>query len=114
MNTLRTTIDLPSPVLRDIKIRAAQAGVSMKTLLTQWIENALRASPNEADLSNASKVAKPHPMPSFVRPRKAKAPLQATLSNAQLHALMDDEQVLRLVSANSQSKSLIKPLAKPR
>ncbi len=92
MNTLRTTIDLPSPVMRDIKVRAAKAGVSMKTLLTQWVEAALRNTDSSVPTTPKVKPTK-HPLPSFVRPHIAGSPVQAALSNAQLHALLADEDV---------------------
>lgn len=43
MSTLaRTTLDLPSPLMREIKSRAALSGVSMKDFLAQLLQNALQ------------------------------------------------------------------------
>jgi hypothetical protein len=99
---MRTTLDLPTPMLRDIKVQAAQAGVSMKTLLTQWIEAALR---NPTNLGESSPVVKPsmsRPLPSFVRPPRTNAPMQAALSNAQLSALLDDVDAKHLANVSTK------------
>ena len=95
MTTLRTTIDLPAPLLREVKSRAAQAGVSMKFLLSQWVEAALRGSQLPSPAC-AQPMTSPHPLPSFVRSRDAQAPVQAALSNAQLNALLHEADVQRV------------------
>ena len=41
---MRTTIDIPDALGRQIKIRAAREGCSLKTLVTQALERALVAS----------------------------------------------------------------------
>ncbi len=41
----RTTLDLPAPLMREIKSRAALSGVSMKDFLAQLLQNALQESP---------------------------------------------------------------------
>lgn len=38
----RTTLDLPSSLMREIKSRAALSGVSMKDFLAQLLQNALQ------------------------------------------------------------------------
>jgi hypothetical protein len=101
---MRTTLDLPTPMLRDIKIQAAQAGVSMKTLLTQWIEAALR-QPSHVVVSSQVDVAKQQrPLPTFVRPARPNAPVQPAMSNAQLNAVLEQTDVLRAMRNNSTSK----------
>lgn len=38
---MRTTLDLPDPVFRDLKIKAAEEGVTLKELLTGFVEKGL-------------------------------------------------------------------------
>jgi metal-responsive CopG/Arc/MetJ family transcriptional regulator len=38
----RTTLELPSDLLRRVKARAAEQGLSMKSLITEALENTLR------------------------------------------------------------------------
>ncbi len=38
---MRTTLDLPDPLLRSLKIQAAQSGKSLKTLLNELIVRAM-------------------------------------------------------------------------
>ncbi len=53
MTTLaRTTLDLPAPLMREIKSRAALSGVSMKDFLTQLLQNALQAPALKSGLSH--------------------------------------------------------------
>ena len=35
---MRTTLDLPDPLFREVKIRAVQQGVTLKDLLAQYIQ----------------------------------------------------------------------------
>jgi hypothetical protein len=39
---MRTTLDLPDPLLRELKARAALSGQSLKALLTELIQRAMR------------------------------------------------------------------------
>ena len=39
---MRTTLDLPDPLFRELKMRAARQGVKMKELLATFIEDGLR------------------------------------------------------------------------
>lgn len=45
---MRTTLDLPDPLLRSLKIQAAQSGKSLKTLLNELIVRAM-AMPGSAE-----------------------------------------------------------------
>ena len=40
---MRTTIDLPEPLFRSLKLLTVQKGVSLKTFITQALEAALQA-----------------------------------------------------------------------
>lgn len=105
MLALRTTIELPAPVMRDVKIRAAQAGVSMKVLLTQWIESALRQGDNPTGVAGGQAATAQRPLPSFVRARREDLPLQAGLSNAELHRLLDEADVSHLTRPQGTTAS---------
>ena len=58
MTTLaRTTLDLPAPLMREIKSRAALSGVSMKDFLAQLLSNALQEQPPKSRTSAKMKAA---------------------------------------------------------
>lgn len=42
---MRTTLDLPDPIFRDLKIKAAEEGVTLKELLAGFVEKGLYGSP---------------------------------------------------------------------
>jgi hypothetical protein len=42
---MRTTLDLPDELFREVKAKAALEGTHLKTLLTRYVENGLRESP---------------------------------------------------------------------
>src|SRR5947207_15235968 len=44
---MRTTLDLPEELFREVKIKAAMEGVSLKRLLTAYVEKGLRQGPTE-------------------------------------------------------------------
>jgi len=82
---MRTTIDLPDELLREVKSRAALSGLSLKELITRYVEQGLsRGSP-------------PGPPP---RARRSRLPItrEATgrplpaLTNAELQQLLDAEE----------------------
>lgn len=56
---MRTTLDLPDPVFRDLKMKAAREGVTLKVLLTSMVEKELYAKPD----SPAKPVRSPLPPP---------------------------------------------------
>ena len=60
---MRTTLDLPDPLLRTLKIQAAQSGKSLKTLLNELIVRAM-AMPGSA---KASRQALPPELPVLKR-----------------------------------------------
>jgi hypothetical protein len=77
---MRTTIDLPDPLLRQLKSRAALEGTTLKALVLSLVERGLNAPP-------ASHPAERSPLPSIVtgRPLPLRNP-----SNAGLFELLDD------------------------
>jgi hypothetical protein len=87
---MRTTLDLPDPLFKEVKTRAVQQGVTLKDLLATYIEAGLRgALPAEPD--SASPKKRP-PLPVAI-PRIPGAPLHPALTNAELHALLADEDL---------------------
>jgi hypothetical protein len=81
---MRTTLDLPDPLFRELKARAARQGVKMKELLATFIENGLRGGKGAG--SQPSPVRSPLP----VARRATGLPIPA-LDNSQLSAILDDE-----------------------
>lgn len=59
---MRTTLDLPDPLFREVKIRAAEKGVSLKELLTSYVEKGLR-EPHE-ETARPIRSPLPPPIPS--------------------------------------------------
>jgi predicted DNA-binding ribbon-helix-helix protein len=45
---MRTTIDLPDPLFRELKMAAAQRGTSLKDLIRAAVEEELRKTPPKA------------------------------------------------------------------
>ena len=87
---MRTTLDLPDPLLRELKIRAARNGQSLKSLINDLIQRAmaLPAIPPEQQTG----------LPVLMRLQGHARPLQAQ-SNAQLadHTLQEDLDKLRRI-----------------
>ncbi len=79
---MRTTIDLPDPLFRTLKIRAAREGVSLKTLLGRTIEAGLQAP------VHAGQVATPRPPLPSISVGNA---LPEGLSNASLFELLGED-----------------------
>lgn len=81
---MRTTLDLPDPLFREVKAGAAQSGLKLKELLTRNIEAGLRARSLPAtplDLVS---------LPTFEQPSGV---ARRGLSNAELQALIDNENI---------------------
>ena len=87
---MRTTLDLPDPLLRELKIRAARNGQSLKSLINDLIQRAmaLPAIPPEQQTV----------LPVLMRLQGHARSLQAQ-SNAQLagHTLQEDLDKLRRI-----------------
>ena len=93
---MRTTLDLPDSLLRELKTRAAQNGQTLKSLLNELILRAMRipAMPELAQAAPALPVLKrlQNPQGEAVRPSLAQ-------SNKQLEdrALREDIEKLRRI-----------------
>lgn len=83
---MRTTIELPDPLMREIKARAALEGVKLKDFFARLAQTALQRP------LAAGAVPKRSPAPVFHR--KGAKPMSA-LSNAQLHAILDAEDAAK-------------------
>ena len=107
---MRTTLDLPDPLFRTLKARAAMDGTTLKELVLRFVQRGL----NEADAPSplATRERAPFVVPGALRDNTAQSttprlPLDpALLSNAGLHALLDaedDAKALRSVANSSAS-----------
>jgi len=79
---MRTTIDLPEPMLRQLKARAALEGTTLKSLIAELIERGL------AQRSAAPSKTPRSKLPTLV-PRRPLA--IKNFSNARLFEILDDE-----------------------
>ena len=82
---VRTTIDLPDELLRQVKAKAALDGMKLKDLITHYVEQGLRGAPPAAPL----------------RQRRSELPVARAatgrtlpvLTNAEIQRILDDEEV---------------------
>jgi hypothetical protein len=83
---VRTTLDLPDPLFRDLKIKAAEEGVTLKELLTGFVEKGLYGA------SEPEKKPVRSPLPKFREPTGVTNP---ALTNTQIEALLLEEDADR-------------------
>jgi hypothetical protein len=81
---MRTTIDLPTPLFRRIKAKAALEGTSLKRLITHYVERGL----NDGDTAMLATKPVRSAIP-LIRPATG-TPLPA-LRNADIHDILDQE-----------------------
>jgi plasmid stability protein len=98
---MRTTIDLPDPLFREMKIRAAQQGLKLKDLAASYIEAGLRGQSVPATTAPRRRA----PLPAAI-PRDPDQPLVPALSNRELNAILeqDDQEILRQSLSSSSSQ----------
>jgi hypothetical protein len=84
---MRTTVELPPELMREVKARAAAQGESLKSLLTRAVANELGKSPRPQDKGNLVRL------PIFGNPR-LKPVVVETADIARAFA-RDDETVAR-------------------
>ena len=89
---MRTTLDLPNPLLRSLKIQAAQSGKSLKALLNELIVRAM-AMPASPPIADATEL----PVLSRLTNVTAKVKLVTVANNPDLETaqLQDDLDKLR-------------------
>ena len=85
---MRTTLDLPDPLFREVKSRAAQEGMKLKELIAYYIEAGLRApiGPTTGERGHSE------PLPVAIPREAGKAPGKA-LTNRELQALLEEEDL---------------------
>ncbi len=97
---MRTTLDLPDPLFKEVKTRAVQQGLKLKELLAIYIEAGLR-SPS-VPKNTAAHLEKLHPLPVGI-PRVPDAPLHPAMTNAELYAILEAEDFSEYTRAIVQS-----------
>lgn len=83
---MRTTLDLPDPLMREVKARAALEGLKFKEYFANLVQAALQRPVGSAAATQRSAV------PVFNR---AHAQPMPAMSNAQLSAIMDAQDAAR-------------------
>ena len=105
---MRTTLDLPDETFRQLKAQAALNGLKLKELVTQFIQRGLAAGvtpPDPAQQRSPFPVATPqnqHPIPIA---READGSVTPYLSNAELYAVLDDEDISQYQRVQGQLPS---------
>jgi hypothetical protein len=86
---MRTTIDLPDELFREAKTRAVQQGTTLKNLMVQFVRSGLGARAADRGASPARRTPPPVAIRRIPDRRASHA-----LTNGELHALLEDEEVL--------------------
>ena len=86
---MRTTLDLPDPLFRELKARAARQGRKLKELVTAYIEAGLYG-PQKPEQIPGRPFRSPLPVA-----RRATGHTIPARTNAQLQAILDDEDARR-------------------
>ncbi len=94
---MRTTLDLPDNLFREVKTRAVQQGVTLKDLLAQYIQAGMDAPVSAATSAPRTQV----PLPYF---RKTEGPVIPARSNAELYAILDEEDIANYHRVIEQSQ----------
>lgn len=95
---MRTTLDLPDETFRQLKAQAALNGLKLKELVTQLIERGLAAGvgqPVATQLGSPQPVAAPRNVYPIPIAREADGSVTHFLSNAQLGAIVDEDDLTR-------------------
>lgn len=85
---MRTTLDLPDPLFREVKSRAAREGMKLKELIALYVEAGLRSPV----VPTHDKRGHAEPLPVAIPQATGKASGKA-LTNRELQALLDEEDV---------------------
>ena len=88
---MRTTLELPDPLFREVKTRAVQQGIKLKDLIARYIEAGLR---DQALHGNGGPSRKRSTLPIIIAavPGAALAP---ALTNAELQSILNEEDAER-------------------
>lgn len=85
---MRTTIDLPEDLFREVKLRAVKEGTTLKSLLTECIRSGLRGQA----VGRPAVVTRRGPPPVAIR-RIAEQELMQGKSNRELNEILEAEEV---------------------
>ena len=99
---MRTTIDLPDDLFRQVKARAALDGLKLKDLVTRYVQQGLRgdtppAPPEPASAAPRQRSEPPPPRrsPLPVIPKASARGKIPALTNAELQSILDEEDAER-------------------
>ena len=97
---MRTTLDLPDDLFRDVKTRAAQQGTSMKKLISQFILSGLGSLQSNADSESPMRRATP---PVAIKKIPGQSPHPA-LTSRELHAILEEWDMAAASDASASNK----------
>ncbi len=83
---MRTTLDLPDPLFRELKARAARSGLKLKELLAAYVEAGLQGGTVGIDQSARRPPRSPLPVA-----RRASGFTIPALTNIQMQDLLDED-----------------------
>jgi hypothetical protein len=92
---MRTTIDLPDELFRQVKARAALDGLKLKELITRYVEQGLRLG--SAAAMPEQRAEPPRQRSELPPPRTFPDRQFPALSNAEMEAILIEEDVQRLM-----------------
>ena len=87
---MRTTLELPDPLFKEVKTRAVQQGITLKNLLANYIEAGLRGRPTPA--SDIDPRANTHSLP-VAWERVLGEPPTPSRTNAEIEAILEQEDM---------------------
>ena len=99
---VRTTLDLPDPLFKEVKTRAVQEGITLKELLAACIEAGLRGRQGAFD--PATPWINPHRLP-VAWARVAGKPPTPSRTQAEIEAILEQEDLenhLRVMGESSR------------
>jgi len=82
---MRTTLDLPDPLFRELKAYAARHNIKLKQLLASYIEAGLHG---RFAIPSPTSIRSPLPIA-----RHANGKTTPALSNAQMQEILDEEDI---------------------
>lgn len=83
---MRTTIELPDALFRQVKARAAIEGVTLKDLISRYVESGLRRS-------KPPTTGSPRRRSELPVARSATGPTMPDLTNAELYQILERDEV---------------------
>lgn len=95
---MRTTLDLPDSLFKEVKTRAVQQGVTLKELLATYIEAGLRGPQR---LGRDTVPRNPNSLPVAW---EADGTVTPARSNAELYAILEEDEVASFHRVSNQSQ----------